>query len=124
MTGDPNESGPGPSNPLPDGLRRPTGHGPKLRRVEPVHVTEDQKRAIVRGESPLKQVPKRKQLEIVALARLGTLDQTFHSTTEPAAPAQRRQGTIPRDPEQPSLRILDLNKLVAATERLVEAVLQ
>lgn len=123
-TGGLDQAGPGPRKPLPDSLGRPPGYGGKLRRFEPMHVAEDQKRAIIRVERALKQVAQGQQLEIVALARLGTLDETLESTAKAAASAECGQGTITRDTEQPRLRILDLAKLVAAAERLVEAVLE
>lgn len=123
-SGGANEAALGPRKPLSNSLGRPTSHRGKLCRLETVQVAQEQKRAVLRVEVTLKQIADGKQLEIVTLARFGTLREALKRTPQATTSTKGRKGAIARDPEQPRFRTLDRLKLIAATERLVEAVLQ
>ncbi|HET6869754.1 MAG TPA: hypothetical protein VFH80_27825 [Solirubrobacteraceae bacterium] len=89
-----------------------------------MQVAQEQKRAIFRVEMTLQQVADRKQLEVVTLGRFGALREALQRTPQPPTSTKRCKCAIACDPEQPRFRIVDRVKLIAAAERLVEAVLQ
>lgn len=89
-----------------------------------MQVTQHEKRAIFRLDVALEQIAKREQLEVVTLASCWTLDETLQRSSKTTASAEGRERSIACDPEQPGFGIVDLAKLVAAAEGLVEAVLQ
>ena len=106
---------------------RAARHRGQLRRAEAVHVGEDDQRAVLGAEHAMQQCQRIERERRPLVGRGWRRGDPLDGPPQPLRAAQGVQRAVPRDPEQPRLRVLDAVEVVARLprreERLLEQVL-